>query len=105
MSLEENNKLLNEAIDDYSILTNNQKKLLKIMVQIAVNDRVVASIDDLSKLTKTMRATVTAGIALLEKLEIIEVSKLTGVRFSSCTLNQEKLSDIIVHHQNKKSLL
>lgn len=104
MSLEENNKILNDAIDNYSILTNNQKKLLKVLVQISVNDQVVASIDDLSKLTNSMRATVATGITLLEKLGIIEISKITGIRFSSCTLNQDKLGEIVSHYQNKKSL-
>lgn len=105
MTLSEDNTILYDAIDDYSILTANQKKLLKTLINIAVDGEVVASINDLSRLTNTMRATVSTGLTMLEKIGVIEISKVTGIRFSSCTLKQSKLNEIIAHFQNKKQLL
>jgi len=93
------------AIDNYSLLTKSQKTILKSMIQISIDNEVVASIDDLSKLTSTRRATVSAAINMLEKIGIIEVSQITGIRFSTCMLKQSKLNEVVAHHQKKKQLM
>jgi DNA-binding transcriptional regulator YhcF (GntR family) len=101
---ENNNFILYNAIDEYSIFTANQKKLLRTLIDIAVEDEVVASIADLAKLTQTMRATVKTALDLFEEIGVIEISKITGVRFSACTIKREKLEEIIRHYQKKKDL-
>lgn len=104
MKEEKNNIILYNAIDGYSIFTANQKKLLKILLEISVDNEVVASISDLAKLTSTMRATVKAGLDLFEEIGVIEVPKITGIRFSSCIIKEDKLEEIVTHYKKKNKI-
>jgi len=98
-------ELLFEAIDHYSLFTKSQKKLLKVLIEIAVNDLVISSITDLKKLTQATRITLSTGLDLLESEGMIQISKSNGVKFSSCKLQQPKINDIVVHFQKKADLL
>ncbi len=93
------------AIDHYNVLTKSQKSILKSLVDMAVNNEVVITIEELSKINKATRATVTTALEIFKKNGIIMVSNQTGVRFSSCFINQEKIDEIMKHYTNKRKFL
>jgi hypothetical protein len=97
-------EILFSAIDHYNVLTKNQKKILKSLINLSIDGKVVATVNELASFNNTTRATISTAISLYKKLNIIEVPETTGVRFSSCRLKQTKLNEIISHFQNKKAL-
>ena len=101
----QSSNIVNQAIDDYNILTKSQKKILKSLIQLSVNDEVIITIEELSKINQITRATVTAALELFSKKNIITIPNTTGVRFSSCIINQAKIEEIVQHYNNKSKLL
>jgi len=101
----QSSNIVNQAIDDYSILTKSQKKILKSLIQLSVNNEVIITIEELSKINQITRATVTAALELFSKKNIITIPNTTGVRFSSCIINQAKIEEIVQHYNNKSKLL
>lgn len=101
----QSSNIVNQAIDDYNLLTKSQKKILKSLIQLSVNNEVVITIEELSKINQTTRATVTAALELFSKKTIITIPDTTGVRFSSCVINQDKIEEIVQHYNNKSKLL
>ena len=96
---------INSAIENYNILTKSQKKILKSLLEVAVNNEVIITIEEIAKINKATRATVTTAIEVFKKNDIISVPNQTGIRFSSCIINQDKINQIINHYNNKIKLL
>ena len=67
----QSSNIVNQAIDDYNILTKSQKKILKSLIQLSVNNEVIITIEELSKINQITRATVTAALELFSKKNII----------------------------------
>lgn len=105
MTFEENNTLLYKAIEDYSFFTKNQKKLFLIMVKMAVDFELAATISDLQKASSVTRATISNAIIFFDKNGFIELLDIRGSKFSGCKLKPSKLNEIIAHYKNKKSVL
>jgi hypothetical protein len=101
----QSSNIVNQAIDDYNILTKSQKTILKSLIQLSVNNEVIITIEELSKINQITRATVTAALELFSKKNIITIPNTTGVRFSSCIINQAKIEEIVQHYNNKSKLL
>ena len=101
----QSSNIVNQAIDDYNLLTKSQKKILKSLIQLSVNNEVIITIEELSKINQITRATVTAALALFSKINIITIPDTTGVRFSSCVINPTKIEEIVQHYNNKSKLL
>lgn len=100
-----NNMDINSAIENYNILTKSQKKILKSLLEIAVNNEVIITIEEIAKINKATRATVTTALEVFKKNDIISVPNQTGIRFSSCIINQDKINQMIDHYNNKMKLL
>lgn len=66
----QSSNIVNQAIDDYNILTKSQKKILKSLIQLSVNNEVIITIEELSKINQITRATVTAALELFSKKNI-----------------------------------
>lgn len=100
-------ELLMKAIDSYSTYTERQRKLLKILINMAVDDIVVVSAIDLHKLSETSRPSVYKCIALFEKDELIERIKDNDgiIRLNSYRLNTNKIDNIVRHYLKRESLL
>lgn len=101
----EYNNLVCNAIDDYNIFTKSQKKILKSLVKLSVDNKVVVTIPELMKINDTTRSTVSTSLDFFKQNSFIDIPDTTGIRFSYCTLNNIKLEEIIKHHQNKIKLL
>jgi len=100
-----NKGIVLEAIDNYSLFNKNQKNILKALVNLSIDGEVITSIADLSQITNLVRATISSALSFLEKNEIIEVIRSRGIVFTGCKINQQKLNEIIIRYQTKKSLL
>jgi len=93
--------IINKAIDNYSVLTKLQKRILQSLIKLSVNQEVIVTIEELALLNDATRATVSTAIELLKKLNIITIPDITGVRFSGCCINSSKIEEIIEHYNNK----
>jgi len=101
----QSSNIVNQAIDDYNLLTKSQKKILKSLIQLSVNNEVIITIEELSKINQVTRATVTTALELFSKKNIIIIPDTTGIRFSSCVINHTKIEEIVQHYNNKSKLL
>ena len=104
-NLEDTEELLNESIDNYSLLNKNQKKLLKALVKISINGEVAVSVKDLSHLINVSSATVLKALLALEKNDIINNIIRRGIIFTGCSINKQKINTIVLHHKTNKSFL
>ena len=68
MTFEENNTLLYKAIEDYSFFTKNQKKLFLIMVKMAVDFELAATISDLQKASSVQELLFLMPLSFLIKM-------------------------------------
>ncbi len=100
-------ELLMKAIDSYSVYTTRQRILLKILINMALDDVIVISVMELHKLSKTSRPSIYKCIALFEKDEIIEpIKDIDGlVRLNTYRLNSNKVDNIVRHYLKRESSL
>jgi Fe2+ or Zn2+ uptake regulation protein len=101
----DNKELLLKAIDSYSLFTVTQKKLLKTLVNMAVDNVVVASIVDLRKIINSSRVTIYSALEFFEKEGVIEILNTKGKKFNSYRLKQSKLNEIINHYVKKMEVI
>jgi predicted transcriptional regulator len=94
-------KFISKAIDSYSVLTKLQKRILQSLIKLSVNQEVVVTIEELASLNDATRATVSTAIELLKKLNIITIPDVTGIRFSGCSINTNKIKEITEHYNNR----
>lgn len=102
---EKDKELLLEAIDNYSAYTSNQRKLLKIFINIAMENIVKANIPELSKLSSVSRPTIYRYIDFFKREGIIDILNDTATTLNSFRLNINKLDDIIEYHLKKENIL
>ena len=69
--MEHDNTLIKQAIDNYSHFSPNQKEVLNILIDMAVDGQVVANINDICAISTSTRATVSTAISFLNKYELI----------------------------------
>jgi Fe2+ or Zn2+ uptake regulation protein len=92
------------AIDDYEFYTPGQREVLKVMVTIAVDNIVEASINYLKDKANVTKPTVYSAIKTLEADNAISIITSKTSRHNLYKLNDEKLSHIIKLYNNKKSI-
>ena len=102
--MEHNNTLIQDAINNYSHFSPNQREVLNILVDMAIDGQVVASITDIYKISNSTRATVSTAIAYLNKYGVIENTNSNGIKFTGCLIKQSKLNDIVSHYNKKLNL-
>ena len=100
-------ELLMKAIDSYSVYTDRQRKLLKMLINMAVDDVIVISVIELHKLSETSRPSIYKCIALFEKDEIIEpIKDIDGlIRLNTYRLNANKIDNIVRHYLKRQASL
>ena len=100
----ENKELLLAAIDDYSVYTPAQRKLLQTLVNLAVDGTIVSSTANLAKAIGATKITIYTALELLKKEGVIEIPESGGTKFSHCRLKQTKLNEITSHYLKKLEL-
>jgi len=96
--------LLRTAINNHSQFSPNQKEILNILIDLSIDNKVIVDINDIIKLSKSTRATVSTAIAFFNNSGIIGNTNLNGKKFTGCQINQEKLNEIISHYTKKTEL-
>jgi hypothetical protein len=102
--MEHDNDLTKQAINSYSHFSPNQKEVLNILIDMAVDGRVVANITDICAISNSTRATVSTAISFLNKYGVIENTNANGIKFTGCLIKQSKLNEIALHYNKKLNL-
>ncbi len=95
-------EFLVKAIDNYACYTKARRKLLKIFVNIALEDISIISVTDLQKITKFSKTSIYRAIRTFKADEMIE-SVLP--RSNIYKINSSKLDVIVRHYLTKQNLL
>ena len=98
-------ELINVSIDSYNILNKNQKSLLKALIKISTNNKVVSGVKELSNLIGVTNTTVSSALSVLEGNKIIQDITRRGIIFTGCVINKSKIDEIITYYQTKKTFL
>lgn len=98
-------ELLMEAIDSYDLLTVSGRIILKSLIKLAIDDVIIISIKELSKLSKVSRPAVYSSLRLLEDNGFIERQINPGSRLSSFVLKPQRFNIIIKHYTVRKNML
>ena len=101
----EDKELLLEAIDNYDVYTPSVATVLKILIELSVDDVVIISVLKLSKLTKISRPVVYKALETFEETGIIERIKKPQHKTSCFYLKANKLKHIIEHYKRQKNIL
>jgi len=101
----EDKELLLKAIDSYALLTPAYQEVLKTLIKLSIDDIVITSIKDLSKLSKVSRPAVYASLKVLEKEKLITRNNNPGSRLSSFVLKPQKFEDIIKYYSVRENIL
>lgn len=104
MSNIDNKELLLAAIDDYSLYTPAQRKLLQVLVNLSVDGTIVTTAIALARNINTTKITIYTALELFKREGLIEIPESQGVKFTSCRLKQSKLNEILSHYIKKLEL-
>jgi predicted transcriptional regulator of viral defense system len=105
MKDQEYKELLLEAINHYALLSLSYKKVLKILVQIAIDDTAIINIKDLTNLSGVSRISTYHALQALEREKFIEKVSVKGSKLGSFIIKPKKIQEIINHYSVIKNLL
>jgi DNA-damage-inducible protein D len=92
-------ELLMKAIDNYDLYTPHERKVLKTLLLISIDDVAITSILKLSKLSKVSRPVVYKALAAFIKHELIEEIKDARNILNAFKLKRNKLEEIQKHYE------
>ncbi len=98
-------ELLLEAIDHYALLSPTYRRVLKILVQITIDNIAIISIKELTRLVGASRISVYHALDLLEKEKFIEKLNIKGSKIGNFAIKPKKLQEIINHYSIKKNII
>jgi len=97
-------ELLIEAIDSYSLLPKAGRTILKMLINLEIDDIIIISIKELSELSSISRPAVYSSLKILEDNGLIERQVKPGSRLSSFILKPQKFSYILQHYNIRKNI-
>lgn len=95
----DNKEELLEAIQHYNLFTPKFKMILKTLIDLAINNRVIITIKELSELSDASKLIVYKTIRLLEEKKMLEIAKRPKSRLSEFLLKPEYLEEIIKYYK------
>ena len=104
MNIVDNKALLLKAIDNYELITHNERLVLKTLVQIAVDNIAVINIKKLSELTKVSRTLIYKAIDSFAQHGLVERGKSTRASLSTFKLKPVNLENITKHYLAQKNI-
>ena len=99
----EEQELILEAIDHYSSLSPSARIILKVLVQVAIDDIAIIRVEDLAKLSKFSKMTVYSCLAALEKEKLMEKASKPRAKLGTYALKSKRFEEIIKRYQLQKS--
>jgi predicted transcriptional regulator len=103
--MKNNLTIIKDAIASHSQFSPNQKEIMCLLLDLAIDGEVITNVNDIQKLSKSTRATISTAIAFLNKYGIITNSNVNGKKFTGCYINQDKIDEILLHYNKKKNLI
>lgn len=99
-----NQELLIKAIDKYELYSLSQRRVLRILVMVAIDN--IASVTNkyLMEKTKLSRYSIHLILKKLEQEKFIERIRLDGARHDSFKINYFKLNEVIQLYLKKESI-
>ena len=94
-------ELLMKAIDSYDLYTPHERKVLKTLLLISIDDVAITSILKLSKLSKVSRPVVYKATATFIKHELIENIKDERKVLNLFKLKRNKFEKIQKHYESQ----
>ena len=92
-------ELLIKAIDNYDILTPSHRKVLKILVELCIDDQLITTTIKLSKISGFSRTLIYQALEVFKHLEFIEITTKDKNQLNAVVLKFHKLNDIIKHYE------
>lgn len=96
--------LLFQAIDNYDLLTPSHRIVLKVLLELSIDDEALISIKKLSEMAKVSKPVVYEALTICEKKGFIERAKLAKSRITSFMIKRNKLNDIIKHYDTQENV-
>lgn len=97
--------LLLTAISDYDAYPLKQRELLKVLVDISINNTAVTAPVKLARILSTTRATVYLSLRRLKEDNVIINNKGKNEKNNTFKLNQNKLDEIMLIYKKKLIIL
>lgn len=94
-----NKEELLEAVDYYNLFTPKYRIVLRTLINLAINNKVIITIKELSKLSGASRIIVYEATRLLEEKQMLEIAKRPHSRLSEFLLKYEYLKKIVEYHK------
>lgn len=103
MTYLQNIELLEAAIDNYFLLNKTQRKVLKSLVKVSIDNISIISIKELNKMTGVTNTPISNALSKLKAEGIIEDIQKRGKVFTGCKIKQSKISEIINIYSKKQN--
>lgn len=102
--MDDKRSLIFEAIDNYELYAKSQRDVLKLIINIAINDVAVVSVKCIVEKTNIARSSVYNIMKNLQNDEVITKFRIKNTRQDSYKINRKKLDYIVQVYNNKKSV-
>src|SRR4051812_23562025 len=102
--MDDKQKLIFEAIDNYELYAKSQRDILKLIINLAINDIAVVSVKYVVERTNVARSSVYNIMKNLQNDDVITKFRLKNTRQDSYKINRKKLDYIVQVYSNKKSV-
>lgn len=100
----EEKELLLEALDHYGSVSPAAITVLKILVQVAVDEVAIIKITDLTRLSKLAQNTVYTSLLTLEKEKFLERISKKGSKVGNYKIKSLRFEDVIKRYKLQKKV-
>ncbi len=94
----DNKDLIIRAVDEYEAFTPSYRKILKLLIDISVDDITQLSVLQISKISNLSRQLVYEALGVMEQEKLIEIEKKNRGKISGVILKPNKLNEIVKHY-------
>ena len=90
-----------KAIDDYDMYSNNQKKVLKTLVAVSLDNLACVSVSSISEATKIAANSIYVTLRKLENNKCITRERPSGQKTNAYRINMDKINEILNIYKKK----
>lgn len=91
-----------EAIDNYDIYSKNQRKILKTLVAVSLDNLACISVNAISEATNIASNSIYVALRKLENNKCIDRERGSGQKTNIYRINPEKIKEIVTIYDKKK---
>lgn len=100
----DNKALLIDAINNYDLLTPNERKVLITLIKISVDDIAIINIKKLSEVSKVSRPVIYKALSTYNHYNLLERGDSTRNCMNTFVLKKNNLQNIIKHHLAQRNI-